>query len=272
MPYVRRVSALAYTFTPLFVFATGCAFDELKHTKLSAHRTEVHWGYEGERGPESWGRLCPDFTLCSEGMNQSPIDISEGTTKNLPDIVFNYQPTTLNILNNGHTIQANYDKGSSFVVDGTKYELKQFHFHVPSEHTLSGKHFDMEMHLVHQSDSNGLAVVGVLIENGSYNRAFSPVLDNLPTNSGEELHLYHLTLNANELLPGERFSYRYDGSLTTPPCTEDVKWFVLVPPVELSESQIALFDAIIENNNRPVQPLNSREVVMKQLTSVVSAE
>ncbi|MGR3310783.1 MAG: carbonic anhydrase [Candidatus Brocadiales bacterium] len=263
---VSQYAITSYIFIALLVFATGCAGYK-KGAKAPAHVVETHWGYEGEAGPEAWGELSPDFALCSNGMNQSPIDISGAAKKNLTDIVFDYRLTTLDILNNGHTIQVNYDKGSSIVIDGTgRYKLKQFHFHAPSEHTVNGKHFAMEMHLVHQSDDGELAVVGVLIEDGIYNWSFIPVWDNLPAGSGEEHHLNNVMVNVKDLLPGNRLYYRYDGSLTTPPCTEGVKWFVLTTPIKLSESQVASFKAIVHNNNRPVQPLNNREVLMDAST------
>lgn len=268
MPCIRRLTTFTYTFITLFVFATGCASSELKSVKTpqaEVHGAEIHWGYKGEVGPKTWGKLRPEFALCSEGMSQSPIDISGGAVENLPDIVFNYQPTTLTILNNGHTIHVNYNKGSYVEIDGNgkrKYELKQFHFHTPSEHMVFGKYFALEMHLVHQNAFGELAVVGVLIERGSHNQAFLPIWDNLPKESGKELRLENVTVNANDLLPGKRLYYKYDGSLTTPPCTEGVKWFVLTTPIELSESQIASFKAIFENNSRPVQPLNNRKVLI----------
>lgn len=261
MPY-KRAGKFSYTFIALFIFADGCATNESKDAKTPAHAIEAHWEYEGEAGTEAWGKLCPKYATCSNGKNQSPIDITGAATKSLSDIAFNYQPTTLNILNNGHTILVVYDEGSFIGIDGTRrYELRQFHFHAPSEHTLNGKPSAMEMHLVHQSTDGELAVVGVLIENGSHNQAFLPVLYNLPADPSEDHSLNKVMVNANDLLPGERLYYHYDGSLTTPPCTEGVKWFVLTTPIELSESQIDSFKAIFNNNSRPVQPLNNREVL-----------
>ena len=110
----------------------------------------VHWGYEGAEGPEHWGDLSPDFALCGMGTEQSPIDIVQPDAANIPDIVFDYYPSAVNIFNDGHTIQVNYDEASSINVDGINYKLLQFHFHGPSEHTINDKHFAMEMHLVHQ--------------------------------------------------------------------------------------------------------------------------
>lgn len=222
----------------------------------------VHWSYEGEEGPAHWGELSPDFALCSSGKEQSPVDIPASTPLNESGIAFNYQPTAVNILNNGHTIQVNYDEGSLIEVDGTKYNLLQFHFHGPSEHTVNGQSYDMEMHLVHQNADGGLAVVGVLIKSGSENPAFAPMWDNLPAEEGGPEMVSGASVNASDLLPADRAYYRYNGSLTTPPCSEDVKWFMLSTPAELSEGQIDAFEAIMHDNNRPVQPLNDRSFLL----------
>jgi len=165
------------------------------------------------------------------------------------------------VVNNGHTIQVNYNEGSSIKVDGMTFELKQFHFHGPSEHTINGQYFELEMHLVHQSADGSLAVVGVLIREGAENPAFAPFSDHLPTKSGEEYSSQD-TINADDLLPASRLSYRYSGSLTTPPCSEGVKWLVLTTPIEMSGTQIASFKDIIQNNNRPVQPHNGRDIMI----------
>ncbi|MBI5345479.1 MAG: carbonic anhydrase family protein, partial [Deltaproteobacteria bacterium] len=177
----------------------------------------------------------------------------------LPDIAFSYKKSTLNIVNNGHTIQVNYDKGSSIKVDGMDYELVQFHFHNPSEHTVSGKAFANEMHLVHRNAKGGLAVVGVLIEAGKEAASFKDIWANLPGKADEKRSL-HVTINADELLPKARTFYRYTGSLTTPPCSEGVTWLVLKTPVQMSEAQLKAFNDIFKVNNRPVQPVNDRQI------------
>ncbi len=218
----------------------------------------VHWSYEGEEGPEHWGELSPDFAACSEGQEQSPVDILASAPVNPADIVLNYQPTGLNIVNNGHTIKVDYDEGSSFQVEGKTYNLLQFHFHTLSEHTIAGQYSDMEMHLVHQSPDGEYAVIGVMINRGAENPAFTLVWDNMPAEEGELETISGVTVNAEDLLPQDQSYYRYNGSFTTPPCTEGVKWFVLSTPVELSEAQVAAFEKIYEGNYRPVQPFNDR--------------
>lgn len=254
----RLLFALGFSFVVLLL-AVGCTTDATKE-EPSAHSKDVHWGYEGDEGPSAWGELSPDYVLCAEGTRQSPIDIdtASATTTIFTGIEFNYQPTNLDIVNNGHTIQVNYGAGSTIEVDGAIYNLLQFHFHAPSEHTINGEHYELEMHLVHQRSDGALGVVGIMIESGGLNEQFAAIWENLPKESHTESHVENTTINAEQLLPTLRHYYRYDGSLTTPPCSEGVAWFVLQSPIELSASQISAFTSVINNNNRPVQPLNTR--------------
>ena len=233
-----------------------------KIKNVSPHTKAVCWGYEAENGPEVWGQLRPEYRLCSAGIHQSPIDLVNPTPAKLSPITFNYQSTSLNIRNTGNTIEAAYPKGSWIEVDGTKYHLLQFHFHAPSEHTVEGNLSDMEIHLVHESEEGSLAVIGGLIKSGSINTVFNSFWHYLPSVSGESRQINEVILNAFDLLPSTKHTYRYNGSLTTPPCSEDVKWFVLTTPIEMSQSQIAAFKAIMSGNNRPVQPLNGRELLV----------
>ena len=218
----------------------------------------VHWSYEGDTGPEHWGELSPDFAACSQGVEQSPVDIPANAPDNPANIGFKYQPSAVNIFNNGHTVQVNYDQGSSIVLDGTTYDLVQFHFHAASEHEIGGAHDPMELHLVHKNAQGGLAVIGILLKAGAENPAYAPVLQNLPPQESQPTPVAGATVDANALLPAQRDYWRYNGSLTTPPCSEGVKWLVMSTPVELSEAQIAAFTTIFQNNERPVQPLNAR--------------
>ena len=218
----------------------------------------VHWSYEGESGPEHWGDLSPDFAACAKGVEQSPVDIPASTPVNPADIAFSYRPSAVNIFNNGHTVQVNYDQGSSITFDGATYNLVQFHFHAASEHAIGGAHDPMEIHLVHRNAQGGLAVVGVLLKAGAENAAYAPVLQNLPAQESQPAPVAGATVDANTLLPTQRSYWRYNGSLTTPPCSEGVKWLVMNTPVELSEAQIAAFTSIFKNDARPVQPFNSR--------------
>ncbi len=219
-----------------------------------------HWTYEGEEGPSHWGELNPDYELCSLGEAQSPINIVDAQTLNLTDIAFDYAASALNIFNNGHTIQVQYDEGSSIVYNEIQYNLIQFHFHTPSEHTVNGESFEMELHFVHQDANGSLAVVGVLLHEGAENEAYAELFEHLPATEGEP-EPTELSIEAAGLLPEETSYYTYGGSLTTPPCSQGVRWLVLTTPVEISAEQIETFRAIFEMNARPVQPLNERDLL-----------
>ena len=264
--------------------AGGASFQEAKPAaakpaaakKTVPAPTTPHWGYGAEHGPAEWGKLCPEFATCGAGKNQSPIDIAGAPSATMPAITTSYQPAELRIVhhehqadvvNNGHTVQVNYPRGSSLTADGQTFDLLQYHFHSPSEHTLEGKHFPMEMHLVHKSADGKLAVLAAFVTEGDANAAFEPVWANLPKEKGVEVHLEKVQVDVGALLPKDRTTYRYEGSLTTPPCSEGVKWFVLANPVSLSKQQIEAFRAVIRDNNRPTQPLNGRKVVSDKVAS-----
>lgn len=215
------------------------------------------WSYTGDTGPTHWGKLSPEYALCATGAAQSPIAIEAAAQVDLANLVISYQPSALNILNNGHTIQVEYDPGSYLELDGKRYELKQFHFHAPSEHEIDGKAAAAELHLVNAAADGQLAVVGVLLEAGAENSALQPVWEHLPATAGP-VQTFASTVDAAALLPGEQTTYRYSGSLTTPPCTEGVSWLVMTTPLQLSADQLAAFTAIVGGNNRPVQPLADR--------------
>src|SRR3972149_12058748 len=199
-------------------------------------------------------------TFCIERKSQSPIDITEATHEDLGSITFNYTTSPLKVINNGHTIQVNYEKGSSISVNSKEYELLQFHFHSPSEHTIKGKASDMVVHLVHKSKEGELAVIGGLLEKGKGNTLVQTVWNNLPKKEGEENTVKGITVNAAEFLPENRSYYNYSGSLTTPPCSEGVNWFVLKTPTAVSEAQVAKFKSIFKKSVRPVQRSEERRV------------
>ena len=221
---------------------------------------QTHWGYEGAHGPEHWGSLDPGFAVCSDGREQSPIDLTGAEPAALSEIGFDYARSPISILNNGHTIQVDYQAGSGIVLDGTRYGLVQFHFHHRSEHTVDGADFPLELHLVHADVGGALAVVGVFLEEGAANEALAPVFNQMPGEAGPA-SVVEGTVDANALLPGRRTTWRYAGSLTTPPCSEGVSWLVMTEPVTASKEQIEAFRGLFPVNNRPVQPLNGRRLV-----------
>jgi carbonic anhydrase len=234
----------------------------------------VHWSYEGNEGPARWGSLSPAYALCGRGTSQSPIDIDHTEAEGEAQLSFAYRDSQLriafnqhvnDIVDNGHTIQVNVDEGSTLTVGGKVYELKQFHFHTPSEHTIDGRQFPLEVHFVHQSADESLAVVGVLVEEGAENASLLGITRNLPQTKGETRHLEDETLNLDLHVPQDNGAYLYSGSLTTPPCSEAVQWIVLRAHPTMSAQQIESVSSVIAPNNRPVQRLNGRPVMSREL-------
>jgi len=228
----------------------------------AAERGSHHWSYGGDTGPTNWGSLEKEYSACALGHLQSPIDIRDGATKttNLPAIHFDYKPSPLRIIDNGHTIQINHSPGSFITVGNKRYELKQFHFHRPSEEKINGKAYPMVAHLVHQDDQQHLAVVAVLLTTGASNPLVKTAFDNLPNEKEHESTVDNATVNAADLLPTSKAYYTFGGSLITPPCSEGVTWFVLKHPTPVSSEQIAAFGKSYPMNARPVQPLHGRHI------------
>jgi len=271
---MRRARVMVVTTLALSVFGCNRSKQE-SHTDASsapsAH-AEVHWTYTGETGPDRWGALQAEWSPCG-GAGQSPVDIdhtakSEATDHPVLQIL--HRPHVADEVNNGHTIQVNYTQGDTLRLGSDVYALKQYHFHAPSEHTVRGKRYPMEMHLVHQADDGRLAVIGVFIEQGAHNKAFDPIWSNLPRTAGGESHLDNVTVDVDQLLPRKSAVYRYDGSLTTPPCSEGVKWMVMATPIQLSAEQIGAFRGVIDGNSRPVQALNGRVVTVDEVQNAVA--
>lgn len=217
----------------------------------------IRWGYEGEGRPANWGKLRPDFATCATGKRQSPIDIDDGIRVDLEPIKFDYKPTMFRIVNNGHTVQVDVGRGSSISVMGRKYDLQQIHFHLPSEERINGRGYDMVAHLVHKDYEGHIAVVAVLLEAGAENPLIQTFWNNLPLEVNQDL-APNVAIDVTRLLPENRFYYSYMGSLTTPPCTEDVLWMVFKQPIQVSPDQVEIFSRLYPNNARPVQSANSR--------------
>lgn len=230
-----------------------------KAVENPAHKMHTHWSYEGEAGPANWNKLEPGFATCATGKRQSPIDIRSGIKVDTNPIRFDYRPTLFNVVDNGHTIQVNIDDGQSITVLGKRYDLLQFHFHKPSEERVSGRSFDMVVHLVHKNEDGHLAVIAVLLEQGTEHPVIQTIWNNLPLEKGSETSS-EVQINLANLLPENRAYWTYMGSLTTPPCSENVLWMVLKQPAQVSPEQVATFSRLYRNNARPVQPANGRLV------------
>ncbi len=223
---------------------------------------DVHWSHhKGSDGPGNWENLCDSFAACG-GQVQSPINISQKDVlvgKELAAPKFSYGKSRVNIINNTHTIQFNLDGGNKVNLNGKEYQLLQFHYHALSEHTLDGKHFPLEVHFVHKHSDTDFAVLGVLFVEGKGNALFDKYLDKFPMTKGE--YKSEDLIDLLSLFPKDKSYYHYDGSLTTPPCSEVVNWYVLAEPLEASKEQIEKISKILHDNYRPIMPLNNRKVL-----------
>jgi carbonic anhydrase len=244
----------AATTTSGFVLSLSLALALALALPAAAKEEHAHWAYSGAEGPEHWGGTC------KLGKRQSPIDIDHLVERDLPPLDFQYHAGGYRVVNNGHVVQVDFKPGSRITVDGAPFALKQVHFHAPSENTIDGKRFPLEAHLVHADAKGQLAVVAVLFDEGADNPWLAGISASVPAASGKEKALAK-AIDAASLLPAERDYYRFSGSLTTPPCTEGVRWLVLKHPATASAAEIAqLHAAIGHDNNRPLQLLNDRVV------------
>ncbi|WP_145573267.1 carbonic anhydrase [Yersinia alsatica] len=230
---------------------------------FSLQANEHHgWGYEGKEAPENWGKLSPEFHMCQDGQNQSPVDIHGALHSNLAPLVVQYITEPQNIINNGHTLQINVAKGDTIEIDGELFTLQQFHFHVPSENEINGQQFPLEAHLVHMNDQGELLVVAVMFNVGAANPELNKAWGQIPEKLNQQVALKE-ALNLNALLPTDKHYYRFSGSLTTPPCSEGVRWLVMKNPLTVSAEQITQFKSAIHHdaNNRPIQQYHGRVIV-----------
>jgi carbonic anhydrase len=236
-----------------------CSLVLLRFSVTAQHAP--HWGYTGDEGPDHWSELDSANAVCGSGKRQSPIDVKGATTSDLPALNFNYNAVPLNIIDNGHTIQVNYPPGSTLSANGKTYVLKQIHFHHPSEEHINGQAYDLVAHFVHTDADGHIAVVAVLFNAGNANTLIDRIWKNIPAEKNKAVDVSGETLNAKNLLPSDLAYFTFAGSLTTPPCSEGVTWFVLKNTKSLSSGQLAAFAKIYPNNARPIQPSNGREIL-----------
>ena len=232
-------------------------------SSIYAAGADPHWGYEGDEGPEHWAELSSKYALCRDGKNQSPVDLVADFRVDLPELVFEYHGTPIHETNNGHTIMLKVS-GESYLVVPEKdwrFKLLQGHFHSPSEHTINGESFPMEIHLVHSDEAGQFTVVGIMVEEGEENAMLNRIWAFMPEQVGESKES-PLTVFEAGVMPPTRNYFSYDGSLTTPPCTEGVRWIVLRDPFTASAEQIARFkERVGPSTNRPTQPHNARMIL-----------
>lgn len=249
---MKSISTVAACAAALLVSA--CA------TTDSAHGPR--WSYTGATGANHWAELDPSFQTCGSGREQSPINIETAQAAPATDakpLRFSYAASAGSVVNNGHTIQVDLAEGGTLSLDDGAYRLVQFHFHTPSEETIDGHYHPMVAHLVHRSEQGQLAVVAVLFKIGQENATLKPVFDNLPVKSGARNPLAR-PLDVGALLPADRAHFAFAGSLTTPPCSEGVRWHVLKTEVEMSQSQLQAFGTLYDMNARPIQAANGRPI------------
>jgi carbonic anhydrase len=220
---------------------------------------EAHWSYEGSAGPDNWGALSAASRTCSSGSQESPVDIIDPINATQAAVELSWSKRADTIVNNGHTIQLNFTPGNTLTVGSRIYGMVQFHFHHPSEHLLQSERFSMEAHFVH-ADGNDLAVVGVFMTPGRTNLAFNKIVSAMPATEGPPARA-DPAIVPNELLPSKRGYYRYEGSLTTPPCSETVDWLVFGEPIEVAAADIERFAKLYPMNARPTQPRNRRFIL-----------
>jgi carbonic anhydrase len=235
------------------IAATGIA--------AAQHEAAPHWEYVGKNGPVNWGKMDPAFHACSDGKQQSPIDIHGAhLNKSLPPIEFHYMASGATIENNGHTVMITPHPGSYIVIGGVRYDLMQYHFHHPAEESVKGKLDDMDVHLVHKSADGKLAVIGVRFrENANEpNATLATLWTKMPTQIGQKNDVPEI--NPAGLLPADRGYWTYMGSLTTPPCTEGVRWFVMEQDLPLSREQLRYFSGVEKLNSRPIQETRGRRI------------
>jgi len=227
---------------------------------LAAQQAGAPWSYDGKQGPLNWGRLDPAYRACSAGKEQSPIDIkSPHLNRALQPIEFHYVSGGMTLVNNGHTVQVTPAAGSYIVANGVRYDLVQFHFHHPGEEAVKGKLPDMSLHLIHQSSDGKFAVVALRLNEGNANALLAALWPHLPKTAGATDKMAE-SMSPAALLPAERGYWTYEGSLSEPPCTEGVRWFVFKQQVELSRDQLRSFAALYKVNSRLEQPTHGRRI------------
>lgn len=217
------------------------------------------WNYL-DHGPDQWGKLDQEWKMCQVGKEQSPINIqTKKVLVNAGHLNFSYELASDNIINNGHTLQINFNKGNFVEWNGDKFNLLQFHLHTPAENKIDDKGFPLEIHFVHQDEQGKLLVVSVLFEKGEANPILQSIIDVLPL---QEMKKDKLQIKVN---PFQTTGfYNFNGSLTTPPCSENVQWIVMEHTLQASEKQITALHKVLGDNARNLQNLGHRKIYESQ--------
>jgi len=255
---MKKIVSLSLSVAATMILATGCvSHNNMEHG--SSH--ETHWGYTGEHSPAHWGEMKEEFAMCSKGKMQTPINIVATQDVDVKPLGFNYTANSTNVVNNGHTVQVNVANGSSVTIDGKVFELKQFHFHTPSENNINGHKFALEAHFVHAAKDGQLAVVAVMFEEGESNPILEKIWSKFPLKLNEKESINLTSNDIKAIMPQNKEYYKFMGSLTTPPCSENVKWNVFKTSMTISKEQVKqFFNTFGHSNNRPIQKTNSRVI------------
>jgi len=257
---MKKIQLYSTVAIAALLLTTGC--NQLTQKAEHAEHHGKHWGYTGDVAPKHWSELNEKFAMCSEGKQQSPINLVPSSDIELPALNMNYTTGSKSIINNGHTVQVNIAKGSTFTIGTDVYELKQFHFHTPSENNINSKSFPLEAHFVHATKDGKLAVIAVMFEEGEANPILAKIWKKLPKlEEGTEAKCGLTSDEVKALMPKNKDYYQFMGSLTTPPCSEQVKWHVYKTPLTISKEQVTqFFDVFGHTNNRPIQDTNKRVI------------
>lgn len=243
------------------VIAVNAKAAPAKAIESKKNGANARWTYEGKDGPENWAKLSPEYTICETGRNQSPINIEGSIHAAIKALRVIQKFPAKDIFNNGHTVQVNFKEGNMLALDSSAFQLKQVQFHAPSENTIQGKSFPLEAHFVHADSKGNMAVIGVMFTEGKSNPALAKLWEQIPDTEGEPVILKNRVM-PNEFMPEDKGYYRFSGSLTTPPCSEGVRWVLMKTPITASKEQIDAFKKTVHHsNNRPVQPLNGRVII-----------
>lgn len=225
---------------------------------MFAVHAKSSWSYQGKTGPEYWGKLSSKFRKCSDGVNQSPINITGGVNVAQPKLVFTYTGSGYQVANTGHMLQVTNKPGSKVTIEKQNYNLKKIELHTPSEHTIGGRSYPMEAHFIHTDKKGILTIIAVMFRSGRDDKNITAILKSAPKKKGSNPLLK--ALHPMQLLPQSKDYFMYTGSLTSPPCSEGVRWIVMKNPVTASDKQMRQIKSYFGKNNRPLQPLNSRMI------------
>lgn len=257
-------------FSPMNVLLSGAALMVLCTSTLQAAEPAqapaqnapvfAEWGYAGALAPQHWGALDPAFKACAEGQMQSPVNIEAYQPEELERLQIAYAPMAMHVVNSGKGVGVKVEPGSKFMAENKVYDLQAFKFQSPSEHYVNGAPYPLEMQLLHTDENGKIAALSVFFKLGLANPVIQSIWDNIPAGAGEEAMREDVMLDLSGLMPEEGAYYTYDGSLSIPPCSEGVKWYVLKTPVEISLEQLHVLQALYPMNARPVQHLNGRVV------------